>query len=199
MVSQDDEKDLNNICGRILCSFGQRRIHLTGKGKTSAVLTSCKLKLLDLNHKHGVWAPTYLSTIPFSISYQLQNTYPLMPSFRWELQMEQASCSRLSWSMEHWSGFLLLANWLVTSAFFLLFHSIGISWSISEIKTHSNCNHFTKTNCCCCCCCSFFPAHVWKGVPTMTTQDLADFCGNRRSQRTSAAAVAALQNPQYRW
>ncbi len=38
MVSQDDEKDFNNIYGRILCSFGQRRIHLTGKGKTSAVL-----------------------------------------------------------------------------------------------------------------------------------------------------------------
>ncbi len=74
------------------------------------VLTSCKLKLLDLNHKHRVWAPTYLSTIPFSISYQLQYTYPLMPSFRWELRMEQASCSRLSWSMEHWSRFLLLAN-----------------------------------------------------------------------------------------
>jgi hypothetical protein len=36
MVSQDDEKDFNNICGRILCSFGQRRIRLTGKGKTSA-------------------------------------------------------------------------------------------------------------------------------------------------------------------
>jgi hypothetical protein len=34
----------------------------------------------------------------------------LMPSFRWELRMEQASCSRLSWSMEHWSRFLLLAN-----------------------------------------------------------------------------------------
>ncbi len=56
-------------------------------------------------------------------------------------------------------------------------------------------NRFTKTNCCCC---SFFPAHVWKGVPTMTTQDLADFCGNGRSQRTSAAAPAALQNPQHR-
>lgn len=45
-------------------------------------ITSCKLKLLDLNHKHRVWDPTYLSTIPFAISYQLQNTYPLMPSFR---------------------------------------------------------------------------------------------------------------------
>ncbi len=94
MVSQDDEKDFNNIYGRILCSFGQRRIHLTGKGKTSAVLP-----VLQYSQVAG----SSFLTLTTSMGYELQHISApyqsrFLTNFKTPTHWCQASDENFRWS-----------------------------------------------------------------------------------------------------